>query len=91
MMLSEILGAPSKRNSFPFVIAAAALLLGACTAPDAARKAPLKPSGGIMTIDEEMYDAPAFAQEICERMGYAGAVLISRDAAAKKSAFQCGN
>lgn len=72
------------------IIAAFVALLGACTSPHTAGKAPLTPSGGVMTIDEDMYDAPAFAQQICEETGYAGAVLISRDAAAKKSTYQCG-
>lgn len=79
-----------RRPNHIVVIIAAAALLSACASPGKAGKAPLTPSGATMTIDEDMYDAPAFAQQICEETGYAGAVLISRDAAAKKSTYQCG-
>lgn len=66
------------------------LSIAGCAATATEERRPLKPEGGIMTIDEDMYDLPAFAEEICKTTGYRGAVLISRDAAAKKSTYQCG-
>ena len=73
------------------VIAASALaLLAACTSSSAGSKASLTPSGPTMSIDEDMYDAPAMAQKMCKEIGCTDAVLISRDAAARKSTHQCG-
>lgn len=80
-----------KNAGIQLIIAAvAAVALAACASTGTAGKASLTPSGPTMTIDEDMYDAPAMAQKMCEETGYIGAIFISRDAAAKERTCQCG-
>ena len=40
-----------------------------------------------MTIDEEMYDAPALAKELCENTGYSQPVLLESNEG--KSTYTC--
>jgi hypothetical protein len=62
-------------------------LISSCTSPSP-KSAPAS-STATITIDEEMYDAPEMAKEICKGSGHSGAVLLeSREG---KSTFKCAD
>ncbi len=80
-------------NRCKSIILSCAILLTACatapkTPPSSSEVTPKVPaSSATITIDEQMYDAPDFADQLCKDTGNAGAQLLeSKDG---KSTFQC--